>query len=447
MIALIPLLGNCADEYHYLGQRPPGNKPELFGSGVISQAGFELHSSLAVSLDGKEMYFVKLVRGESSSQNVILWTRYENGQWVGPDVAPFSGEYNDVTPSFSPDGTRLYFSSNRPRNGSDETRTDRDIWFVERDASRWGPPTLLGGPVNSTFSEGSVSLADNGSMYFYRSVGRDRGSGEIYRSVLVDGLYSDPKRLSGGVNTDDYENFPSIAPDESYLVFYARGGADGAGQYVTFRRDDGSWSAPVSMGDAINAGATAFSLSFSPDRKYVFVLRRSDASSTAGEDEFIEGIYWVGAGALGTLQRAGPHSSLGQQPASEKELRLAVSDFGRAFASADVSALQLLLTEDYTHVNGSSGNVITRDQWLGWVASRRAELDAGTLVIETYTVEDLRVQLYGETAVVSGIVRSRGLNGGTPFDSNIRFTNVWVLEEGVWRRAAFHDSRLPDSGS
>ena len=69
--------------------------------------------------------------------------------------------------------------------------------------------------------------------------------------------------------------------------------------------------------------------------------------------------------------------ALAQQTNQEREVRAAVSAFGRAFVQADVSVLQRLLTENYLHVNGRSGSVLNRDQWLKWVASRRAELDSG----------------------------------------------------------------------
>lgn len=87
-----------------------------------------------------------------------------------------------------------------------------------------------------------------------------------------------------------------------------------------------------------------------------------------------------------------------------------------------------------------------RDQWLRWVTSQKHLLDEGELRIETYEVSDTRIQVYGNTAVVTGTVRSEGVRSGEPFRVNVRFTNVWVLRKGVWRRAAFHDSPIPEEG-
>jgi ketosteroid isomerase-like protein len=134
-----------------------------------------------------------------------------------------------------------------------------------------------------------------------------------------------------------------------------------------------------------------------------------------------------------------------QKASREDEVRAAVSAFGRAFVEADVLYLRSRLTEDYVHINGRSGNVLHRPEWLGWMTSRRAELTSGELIINEYNVDGVMVHIYGETAVVTGIVKSSGIRGGEPFTSRIRFTNVWVRQGGTWLRAAFHDSPAPEA--
>jgi ketosteroid isomerase-like protein len=139
--------------------------------------------------------------------------------------------------------------------------------------------------------------------------------------------------------------------------------------------------------------------------------------------------------------------AMAQQAGREDEVRASVSAFGRAFVEADVSVLETLLAQDYIHVNGRSGSVLSRDEWLKWVESRRTELNSGKLMIDSYSVGDVKVQVYGEAAVVTGVVHSSGHREGALFTSGVRFTNVWVVQGGAWRRAAFHDSPLPESGS
>lgn len=140
-------------------------------------------------------------------------------------------------------------------------------------------------------------------------------------------------------------------------------------------------------------------------------------------------------------------SAMAQEVSRENEVRAAVSAFGRAFVEADVSILRTFLTDRYIHLNGRSGSVLSRDEWLKWVESRRADLNNGKLVLSAYWVEDLKVELYGEAAVVTGVVYSSGNQKGIAFTSQLRFTNVWVIQGGAWRRAAFHDSPMPEPGA
>jgi len=138
-----------------------------------------------------------------------------------------------------------------------------------------------------------------------------------------------------------------------------------------------------------------------------------------------------------------PDRAEAREASGEDEVRSAVSDFGRAFVEADVAYLRSHLTEGYVHVNGGSGKVLNRSEWLDWLDTRRAGLASGELVISEYSIGDMVVKLYGETAVVTGVVESRGIHKGKPFTSRIRFTNVWLRLEGEWLRAAFHDSSIP----
>ena len=289
----------------YLGQKPPGMTPEIFAHGMISQAGFELHSSLAISHDGKEIYFTKLVRDEAPPRNIILLMRYDQGRWIGPQVAAFSGQYNDANPSISADGKRLYFSSNRPIEEGGEVKQDRDIWYLVKTDNGWSEPKHLEGSINSDFIEGAVSVSRNDSLYFYRNVGKDNGWGEIFRSHLAQDEWSDPERLGTSINTDAFDCFPIIAPDESFLIFFALYGSGGTGQYVCFKQRDGTWKAPIYMGEEINGGAVAFCSSFSPDGKYFFVLRRRNDSIVASPEGFEEGIYWVDAKIIEELRPDG----------------------------------------------------------------------------------------------------------------------------------------------
>ncbi len=128
--------------------------------------------------------------------------------------------------------------------------------------------------------------------------------------------------------------------------------------------------------------------------------------------------------------------------ADATSLKTAVQLFGLSYKTAHVAVLDKMLTTDYIHINGGSGHVIDRKAWLNWVKSQHAEIKKGHLVIDEYEIKDYKQRIYGTTAFVTGVVETSGHKAGEPFASKIRFSNVWVKQDGHWLRAAFHDSPI-----
>lgn len=124
-------------------------------------------------------------------------------------------------------------------------------------------------------------------------------------------------------------------------------------------------------------------------------------------------------------------------------VRTAIDDFAEACVAADVAALDELLADPYLHVDGASGAVLGRDAWLARVGTQAVALDAGTLVVDRYEVEDLTIRMRRDAANVTGIAITSGTRDGVPFSREIRFTNVWVKEGEAWKLAMFHDSEIP----
>src|SRR3954454_89185 len=84
--------------------------PSLFSPGIVSTPDSgEAFGTLTP--DGREFYFT---RHHNFARHHIMVTRLVQGQWTRPELVPISGVYNDREPRLSPDGKRLYFSSNRP---------------------------------------------------------------------------------------------------------------------------------------------------------------------------------------------------------------------------------------------------------------------------------------------------------------------------------------------
>jgi Tol biopolymer transport system component len=280
-------------EGSYLGETPPGLTPAVFAPGIISKAGFHLHSSLAFSPDGTEICFTGIVF-EPESQGTIWCLRRGADTWGEPKIAPFSGIHNDDSAVFSPDGRRLYFTSGRPV-GEHDGSSDLNIWYVEREGESWGEPIYAGHTINSDYSDFRLSFAADSTIYLSSDrEGHADGTFDIFVSRKSPDGYSKPEKLGRAVNTPATEQIAFVSPDERYLIFYRydRNEKDDTGLYISFRGDDGHWSIAKNMGGSFNSPPEAVTqaASLSPDGEYVFFLRRRH-----------EAIYWVEVSAVASL--------------------------------------------------------------------------------------------------------------------------------------------------
>jgi hypothetical protein len=255
----------------YLGQKPPGTRPELFAPGIISTG---LHDDYgpAISKDGKEIYF----RIYGKPHPIICVVQYVDGKWRKPEVAPFSGQYADGGFVFSKDGNRIYFESDRPLDNRGEPK-DTDIWVVERNDNGWNEPRNLGMPVNGPNDEYLGCVSDDHTLYF--TVRKREADGKFsfihYASKMRENEYSQPEKLPYPFNSDYFQTAPVFSPDETYAIFASSGRNDGCGQedlYVTFKKKNGEWTEPINLGVQVNSKSTDWFPSFSPDGQYLFFV-------------------------------------------------------------------------------------------------------------------------------------------------------------------------------
>ena len=268
----------------------PMRTPVIFGEGVISTGDFESHPAFAP--DGRTLYFLK------STPTFSFWTivvsRFANGRWTTPEVAPFSGRYSDADPFITADGKKLFFISNRPAPG--KTTRDLDIWVMDKTENGWSEPRNLGKPVNSDANEWYPTLASDGSLYFGSGRAGGRGATDIYRSQFASGAYGEPENLGNAINTEFDEYEPLIAPDQSYLIFMAAGRSDGNSQsgdlFLSYRKD-GTWTKAINMGNEINSPRNEYSPALSPDGKYFFFASARGRRPPERQMDYEELMGWL----------------------------------------------------------------------------------------------------------------------------------------------------------
>lgn len=240
----------------YLDQVPPGVTPEIFAPGIVSTGMSE--SAIAVTPDGKEIFYSVL----AGNSETIITTRYENGGWTAPEVAPFSGKYLDGFPAIHPDGSKLFFHSYRPLEKGSQISDVVNIWYVVKEGAGWSEPRPVGPPVNGDGFVCCPSVTRTGTLYYSKKT-KDGGE-RIYRSRFVNGKYMEPEELPRQVNRDKEQYHAVISHDESYLILPRDN------YLVSFRDEQDRWSDLIPLGDAVNKMRSGGCPSLSSDGEYFF---------------------------------------------------------------------------------------------------------------------------------------------------------------------------------
>jgi ketosteroid isomerase-like protein len=109
-----------------------------------------------------------------------------------------------------------------------------------------------------------------------------------------------------------------------------------------------------------------------------------------------------------------------------------------AISSGDIEALGRLLADELTHTH-ITGKTQDRETYLAGLSGRPRETARG---------DDLRVRVYGDTAVMTGTLRNSvpaTEPGARPRVVEIHALQVWVRQPGGWHQVAFASSaQRPD---
>jgi len=274
IIILLTLSGKAQNYSDEIFNNPPDTVPKMFGKGVVTVED-RAEWGLAISPSYDEIFF-------TTTDGLMFIKKEKDGSWSSPKVANLRGDkISEMEAFYTPDGKQLYFTS------GDTTDTNR-IWRSVKEKSAWSKAELLDSPVNSTPVFWATFSSTNTMYYTNLAVGK------IYRSELVDGKYLKTSDLG----IEGFQLHPAIAADESYVLFNSRR-PDGFGNldiYIAFKTNNGTWTAPVNLGENINTGVNETCPSVSPDGKFIFFSRYNDLN---GKPD----IYWVSSCVINDLKR------------------------------------------------------------------------------------------------------------------------------------------------
>jgi outer membrane protein OmpA-like peptidoglycan-associated protein/tetratricopeptide (TPR) repeat protein len=123
----------------------------------------------------------------------------------------------DSQPCVSPDGTILYFASNRPGG-----KGGIDIWYTKKGPDgEWGVPMNMGAPINTEFDEKSPFLhADSQTLYFASNGHPGLGGYDIFFAHKNEkGVWQNPTNLGVPINTEQDEVGLFVSSDGTTAFF------------------------------------------------------------------------------------------------------------------------------------------------------------------------------------------------------------------------------------
>jgi hypothetical protein len=123
------------------------------------------------------------------------------------------------------------------------------------------------------------------------------------------------------------------------------------------------------------------------------------------------------------------------------ELPIILEKFNTAFAEGNLAVLDSLTTKNYLHTNGNA-KVISKNEWFDYLKKRSELLDSSIVQVLDYRLTEQKIEHHGTTSIVTGKVKVTTKDSLGTKEIQYRITNIWVYEDGLWKRAGFHDGKI-----
>jgi formylglycine-generating enzyme required for sulfatase activity/serine/threonine protein kinase/WD40 repeat protein len=198
------------------------------------------------------------------------WSEPEN---LGPEL---NSKLDDTGPSSSSDGLSLLFASKRPLG-----HVGFELWESRRESLNdpFGPPTEFPRIVNSNGDDDSPHLSVDGrQLLFASNRPGSKGDRDLYICHRGDraAKWSAPKSLGTAINTDAREDRPFLTPD-GLTLYFCSNRPGGEGQLDVWRAVrpsiDGDFGEPTNLGPNVNTPQDELSFTVLSDGRSAVMLR------------------------------------------------------------------------------------------------------------------------------------------------------------------------------
>lgn len=205
---------------------------------VLNDRGY--NAVIGFSPDGSQMFLIGHYSGTpapAKTQGIAVSRRTNNG-WSKPEniFIPYFLNKSSFSSGFiSSDGTLFVFSAE-----TYGTMGVEDIFISIKGADgKWGEPRNVGRNVNTQFQELCPSLSEDGSRLYFSSNGRKGfGSFDIYYCTRLDNTYynwSEPVNLGSTINSEGRELFFRNYSSNGFSLFTSTKNSDGYGDIKLYK--------------------------------------------------------------------------------------------------------------------------------------------------------------------------------------------------------------------
>ncbi len=136
--------------------------------------------------------------------------------------------------------------------------------------------------------------------------------------------------------------------------------------------------------------------------------------------------------AVGALSQTPAQTKTG--PAEQEILNL-IQDWMNAEVKADMVFLDRFIADDWVSTD-PVGNVWTKSQFL---AGRKS----GEGAVLSFTLDNMKVRIYGDAAVVTGRMTAKQTFQGQDISGQYQCTDMLIKKDGRWQCVATHLSLIP----
>ena len=127
-------------------------------------------------------------------------------------------------------------------------------------------------------------------------------------------------------------------------------------------------------------------------------------------------------------------SSVPNEAGARADILKLEKERNQAIISGDAAALERMTSDDYTFIT-LRGELRTKAEIV-------QGFKTGSFHYESRQISDLKVRVYGTSAVVTGRSIQKGSENGKDYSGDYRFTRVYVKQDGRWQTVALQTTLI-----